>query len=94
MRLPDEDRVRITDSCVKPHAQLVSEKRTGRDATEMSEIRVYEGAIDGSPLLIALPIRKEEDAVVTNRAAQGKAELPALKERIGIRGITGESGIS
>ena len=78
---------------VQAHAELVAEERAGRDAAEMSEIRVQQVAVHDSSLLVALPIGKEEDAVAADRTAEREAELPPLEERIGIRGIAGKSRI-
>ena len=46
-----------------------------------------------SPLLVALLIPEEENAVAPDRAAEGKAKLPPLEKGIGIGGIAVERGI-
>src|SRR6185369_15701657 len=94
MRLPNEDRLVIVDSRIQPYAQLVAEKRAGSNAAEGRKIRVQEMTVDHAALFVALPIRKEEDAVVAKGPARRGTKLAALKEWIGIRGVARQRGIS
>jgi hypothetical protein len=60
----------------------------------MSKAWIEQVAGYDAELLIALPIREKEDAVPVDRSAGRQPKLPALKERIGIRGVPRQRRIS
>ena len=93
VRIADEYRVRVADSSVQPHAELVAEQRRGGNAAEVREVRRHQRRSGDSPLLVALPVAEEENPVPPDGAADGEPELPALEERVRIGGIAVERGI-
>src|SRR5262249_52967215 len=94
MRVADEDRMRVADAAVQSHAAQAAEEWAACDAGEWGEFGRQERGGDNTALFVALPVPEEENPVPAHRAAECKAELAPLEERIGIGGIAVERGIS
>src|SRR5262245_12736292 len=93
MRIADEGRVRVGKTAIQPQAKLVAKIGAGRDAAQMSELRRQQRRRYDPSLLVALIVAEEKDTVTPDGAAEAKAKLPPLEERIRIGGIAVERGI-
>src|SRR5262245_50432622 len=93
MRVADEGRVRVGKAAIQPQAKLVAKVGAGRDAAQMRELRRQQRRRYDPSLLVALIVAEEEDTVTPDGAAEAKAKLPPLKERVRIGGIAVERGI-
>src|SRR5262245_5560314 len=94
VRIAKKSGVCIRESGVEPDAELIAKRRAPRDAAELRKIRPNKSGIEHAPLLVALPVAKEEDAVAAQGATKRQTKLPSLEERIRIGGITIESRVS
>src|SRR5215471_4104982 len=85
--------MRIGNALIDPEADLITKLRVSADPAEARELRGRQRCFDDSPLLVALPVPKEEDAIAADGAADSEAKLPALKEGIRVGGIAVERGV-
>src|SRR5262249_27055811 len=79
---------------VEPKAELVSKQRARGDMGQVAEVRSHQSWGRDSPLLAALPVTEEEQAVAADWTPHGETELPPLEEwiRVGRIALQGRVG--
>src|SRR5262249_13177026 len=77
-------------SAVHAEAELVSDHGTRCDPAEVSKVRPKQSRSAASPLLVTLPVPKEEKPVAPYRTTHCDAKLPPLEKRIRVGRIPGQ----